>query len=282
MKRRGNGLDADSYAPLIDLAPHLADTMLEALREAGVAAYVTPTPDPDETGPRITGTDGDSLDRLYVDTAMQSAAEGILHTHLTRLRAADGDPADGPDPDSGPADPGAVDPSPRGRAEPRPADSVAGTTAERDEDAIWAEIVAGFDTVPADGETPWPEQENIDEPPAGRAQPGPADEGEDRAGLLPISRVIKPADDPEPPPPDDEGHYVPPPPPPLPSTDPITKTAWLCLVGGPLYLLVTVILGWSVPGWAAFLAVAAFIGGFVTLVLRMGDDPHDTDDGAVV
>ncbi|MGK5554301.1 hypothetical protein ACSNOI_22060, partial [Actinomadura kijaniata] len=72
------------------------------------------------------------------------------------------------------------------------------------------------------------------------------------------------------------------PPPPLPSADPLTKGAWIALVGGPLYLLLTVLLSWHVPGWAAFLAVAAFIGGFVTLVLRMGDEPRDGDDGAVI
>jgi hypothetical protein len=37
-----------------------------------------------------------------------------------------------------------------------------------------------------------------------------------------------------------------------------------------------------VPSWAAFVAVAAFIGGFVALVLRMGDEPPEDDDGAVV
>jgi len=42
-----------------------------------------------------------------------------------------------------------------------------------------------------------------------------------------------------------------------------------------------VFLRWDVPSWAAFSAVAAFIGGFVALVLRMGDEPPD-DDGAVV
>lgn len=276
MKRRGNGLDADSYAPLIDLAPQLADTMLEALREAGVAAYVTPTPEPGEDAPRTPGADGESLDRLYVDTAMQSAAEGILHTHLTRLRPPpDGDPADGADTGPGPGDLDSGDLLDRApeSAGPRAGESGGSAVAERDEDAIWAEIVAGFDTEPAAGDTPWPEQENLDEPPG---------EGEDSTGRLPTARVIKPAGDAEPLPPDDDGHYVPPPPPPLPSADPITKAAWISLVGGPLYLLVTVVMGWDVPGWAAFGAVAAFIGGFVTLVLRMGDDPRDTDDGAVV
>ncbi|REE99539.1 hypothetical protein [Thermomonospora umbrina] len=278
MKRRGNGLDADSYAPLIDLAPHLADTMLEALREAGVAAYVTPTPDPDAARPGPAGGDGDSLDRLYVDTAMQSAAEGILHTHLTRLRPADGDTApDGGD-EPGPADLDSGDLLDR---MPQRSGEHGGAVAERDEDAIWAEIVAGFDSEPAAGATPWPDQENLDDPTAGGDDVA-GDEGEDRTGRLPMARVIKPAGGPEPLPPDDDGHYVPPPPPPLPSADPITKAAWISLVGGPLYLLITVILGWDVPGWAAFAAVAAFIGGFVTLVLRMGDDPRDTDDGAIV
>ena len=44
--------------------------------------------------------------------------------------------------------------------------------------------------------------------------------------------------------------------------------------------------GWSVPGMAAFLAVAAFVTGFAVLVLRMNDPgpsgPDDGDDGAVV
>jgi hypothetical protein len=42
---------------------------------------------------------------------------------------------------------------------------------------------------------------------------------------------------------------------------------------------------WQVPGWAAFCAVAAFVGGFATLVVHMGDrPPRDSgpDDGAVV
>ncbi|RAY13104.1 hypothetical protein DPM19_21665 [Actinomadura craniellae] len=261
MNRRGNGLTADSYAPLIDLAPHLADAMLTELRQAGVAAYAAPLPDP--AGPEPSG---DPLDRLYVDTAMKATAEGILETHLTRLHDVGPWSSDGSDP------------------EPRPSEAGATSTAERDDDAIWAEIVAGYDTAPEDGATPWPEQENLDEP-----DDAPDDAPGDRTGRLPTVRVIKPVDEDqddededEPLEPDDEGHYVPPPPPPLPSGDPVSRAAWAALVGGPLYLLLTVVLGWSVPGWAAFLAVAAFIGGFVTLVLRMGDDPRDTDDGAIV
>jgi hypothetical protein len=84
--------------------------------------------------------------------------------------------------------------------------------------------------------------------------------------------------------PDD--HYVPPVPPPLPKLDPVTKGAWVALFGGPLYLLIATAVGGGVSGLAAFLSVAAFVGGFAILVLRMdnGGGPRDSgpDDGAVV
>ncbi|GAA4230200.1 hypothetical protein GCM10022254_24430 [Actinomadura meridiana] len=269
MNRRGNGLSADTYAPLVDLAPHLADAMLTALGEAGVAAYAAspsdvadpvgpPSPEPAETvGETVAG---DVLDRLYVDVDMKPAAEGILRAHLARLRdaSARGSDADRPEP-----------------AEPDAPPKETGSSTELDEDAIWAEIVAGFDSTP-DGEIPWPDEENVSEP------PDPPQEGDDRTGRLPRARVIEPADAEFPPDETEEDHYVPPAPPPLPTADPLTKGAWIALIGGPVYLLITVILDWEVPGWAAFLAVAAFIGGFVTLVLRMGDEPRDPDDGAVV
>jgi hypothetical protein len=85
---------------------------------------------------------------------------------------------------------------------------------------------------------------------------------------------------------DDDEHFVPPPPPPLPKLDPITKGAWAALFGGPGYLVVATAAGWSVPGIAAFCAVAAFVTGFAILVLRMNDPgsggPDDGDAGAVV
>lgn len=286
MNRRGNGLSADTYAPLVDLAPHLADALLAALGEAGVAAYASSPSDladlAELTEPAGEPVSGDVLDRLYVDVDMKPTAEGILRAHLARLRDASArgaDPeraetADRPDAD--------VTAAPRDTAEAGApakdaADGDPSAPAERDEDAIWAEIVAGFDSAPEGDDVPWPDEENLREP------ADPPQEGDDRTGRLPRARVIKPAEPPEAPPDaDDEGHYVPPPPPPLPSADPLTKGAWIALIGGPVYLLVTVILDWEVPGWAAFLAVAAFIGGFVTLVLRMGDEPRDPDDGAVV
>ncbi len=83
-----------------------------------------------------------------------------------------------------------------------------------------------------------------------------------------------------------DDHYIPPVPPPLPRLDPVTKGAWLALFGGPLYLLVSTATGTAISGLAAFLAVAAFVGGFVILVLRMDNgrppDSGSDDDGAVV
>jgi hypothetical protein len=84
-----------------------------------------------------------------------------------------------------------------------------------------------------------------------------------------------------------EEHFVPPPPPPLPHLDSVAKGAWTALFGGPAYLLWATLMGWTIPGWAALLAVVAFVGGFAVVVLRLGDRPSDgagpdDDDGAVL
>ncbi|MFG1611828.1 hypothetical protein [Nonomuraea wenchangensis] len=146
-------------------------------------------------------------------------------------------------------------------------------TPQSDEDEVWRQIVASFnDTAERDSaDQPWPDSENV-----------PAE---------PTRRVVKPSeeleedlDEPE----DkndegedgeEEGHYVPPPPPPLPKLDLATKLAWVALFGGPAYLLIAAMANWHMEGWALFTAVAAFIGGFVALVVRMGDGPPSNDSG---
>jgi hypothetical protein len=100
-------------------------------------------------------------------------------------------------------------------------------------------------------------------------------------------RIVRPASSvpPAAPAPPDDENFVPPVPPPLPSLDPMAKGAWVALFGGPGYLLLATMVGWAIPGWAAFLAVAAFVGGFATLVIRMGEKPprdSGPDDGAVI
>ncbi len=100
------------------------------------------------------------------------------------------------------------------------------------------------------------------------------------------ARIVRPAGDPRsysPPDEPDDERYVPAPLPPV-KLDPVAKGAWVGLIGGPAYLLVGVLLGWTISGIAAFAAIAAFVIGFVILVLRLGDGSKrdDDDDGAVV
>ncbi|MFJ3902050.1 hypothetical protein [Streptomyces sp. NPDC090025] len=77
---------------------------------------------------------------------------------------------------------------------------------------------------------------------------------------------------------DDEGHFVPPEPPPLPEADATTKFAWLGVVGGPILLLLAVLLQWDMTWWLTTLCVGGFLGGFATLFARMKHDDED-DDG---
>ncbi|MDN0194733.1 hypothetical protein [Streptomyces sp. S.PNR 29] len=84
---------------------------------------------------------------------------------------------------------------------------------------------------------------------------------------------------------DDEGHFVPPEPPPLPTADTTAKFAWLAVIGGPVLLLLAVLLGWDMTWWLATLGIGGFLGGFATLVARMKPGDEDDDDpgrGAVV
>jgi hypothetical protein len=172
------------------------------------------------------------------------------------------------------------------------------------DEAAWRDLIARFD-VAADLETakhPWPSSEDVPSTPlAGPApaDPVPADSAEppvtsDRAGLTSDaywpadrSRVIRYSADPRnySPPEEEDERYVPVPLPPPAKLDPITKAAWVAVIGGPAYLLVaSLFLNLTISPVEAFIAVAAFIGGFVTLVVKLGDRSRrdDDDDGAVL
>lgn len=156
-------------------------------------------------------------------------------------------------------------------------------TPQSDEDEVWRQIVASFnDTAELDSANqPWPDSENL---PAGPPRRVIKQSDEERPAEPEEQLTDSGADD-EATAADEEGHYVPPPPPPLPKTDATTKIAWLALFGGPAYLLLSAALSWKLQGWMLFTAVAAFIGGFVALVVRMGDGPPNDsgwDDGAVI
>jgi len=172
-----------------------------------------------------------------------------------------------------------------------------------DEDAVWRDLVARYDvSLTAEEPVPWPEREGdpatgvpgVSEVEVGRVPAAGSDAGPGthEPQVMPVPRLVRGARDsggqPLPAAADDEDddHFIPPPPPPLPKLDPMAKGAWAALFGGPGYLVVATGAGWTVPGFAAFCAVAAFVAGFAILVLRMHEPgpggPDDGDDGAVV
>jgi hypothetical protein len=80
----------------------------------------------------------------------------------------------------------------------------------------------------------------------------------------------------------DDEHYIPPPAPPLPRLAPITRWALIGILAGILALVLPLMIGLNAPAWTCAAAVAAIVGGGAVMVARMGNDPHDGDDGAVV
>ncbi|MFF4797446.1 hypothetical protein ACFY1U_03430 [Streptomyces sp. NPDC001351] len=171
-----------------------------------------------------------------------------------------------------------------------------------DEDAAWAAIVAGYGEEPKDppGTKPFksvedlallepetnddsggsrgeaPEQEKPKKPLGGSVSFAPGVGPRDYTAAEPSEDDFEE---------DDEGHFVPPEPPPLPTADTTAKFAWLGVIGGPVLLLLAVLLSWDMTWWLATLGIGGFLGGFATLVMRMKTDDEDDDDpgrGAVV
>ncbi|MEN3583633.1 hypothetical protein AAH978_05675 [Streptomyces sp. ZYX-F-203] len=170
-----------------------------------------------------------------------------------------------------------------------------------DEDAAWASIVAGYGSEPPDppGAKPFKSVEDLAllEAAPGEERPGP--EQERPASARPLGGSVAfapgvgtgPRDHSLPEPSDDdfgegdEGHFVPPEPPPLPEADVTAKFAWLGVIGGPVLLLLAVVLDWHMTWWLTTLSVGGFLGGFATLVTRLRTDDEDDEDpgrGAVV
>ncbi|MFD5281218.1 hypothetical protein [Streptomyces rubrogriseus] len=166
-----------------------------------------------------------------------------------------------------------------------------------DEDAAWASIVAGYGEEPPDppGAKPFKSVEDLAllEPEVNDEKPSADRPSSDRPlgssvafapGIGPRDHTpAEPSDDDFDA--DDEGHFVPPEPPPLPETDPTSKFAWLGVLGGPVLLLLAVVLGWDMTWWLTTLSIGGFLGGFATLVVRMRTGDEDDDDpgrGAVV
>jgi hypothetical protein len=249
MSRRDNGLPATSYIRLRDVETLVVEGLLERLRDEQIAAYVAPTPG--RRGPYgdtvLPGTPSDSV---YVDSDRREHAQAVIDSYLAEVK----------------------------------------------EELAWASIVAAFDDPSVDPVPRWPASEDVDPSPgtadssAGTVTEQRPDEGGSAGG----ARVVRPAErDPiapeampaTPAPPPDDDHFQPPVPPPIPVPDTLGRFAWAAVLGGPLFLFIAALFDLGVSGWAGFLALSAFVGGFVTLVARMKDRPPTDlgdDDGAVV
>ncbi|TCC50136.1 hypothetical protein E0H75_17815 [Kribbella capetownensis] len=233
---RDNGLTATAYTSLGGIDPLVAEPVLTALAEAGIAAYCevqseAKTPEEAEEPVHIPA----GYDVIFVDAEAVERARPVIERST--------------------------------------------------EDAEWKSLVEQFNAPSAPGhdgdETPvprWPASEDVDdkyEPlidvPAGLVIKDTPDDDEDD------EKPAKREDDPH-------DHFVPPEPPRAPRLDWISRIAWLGLIGGPLLLILAAVLDFG-TGRITTLAVVGFIGGFLTLVIRMKDrlPPDDTpDDGAVV
>ncbi|MGX1269459.1 hypothetical protein [Streptomyces phaeoluteigriseus] len=179
-----------------------------------------------------------------------------------------------------------------------------------DEEAAWAAIVEGYGDEPVDppGVKPFKSVEDlalleVETNDGGSASAAPSGAGaaaepeEEKKPAAPLGSSVsfapgvgprdyspaEPAEtdlDEE-----DEGHFVPPEPPPLPDADTTARFAWLGVIGGPILLLLAILIGWDMTWWLTTICVGGFLGGFATLVMRMKPDDEDDQDpgrGAVV
>ncbi|NEA36639.1 hypothetical protein [Streptomyces sp. SID13031] len=265
---RDNGLTASSYTSMGGIDPLIAEPVLTALAEAGIAAYCGK---PDETTPATEVPAKSSESDTESAEASSDSESAAVAEAPAPAKADEAVPARIPV--------GfdeifvAADSEERARA-------VIGRSSE---EAEWKSLVEQFNAPAAEGHdaTPvprWPASEDVDE---GSYEP---------LIDVPAGLIVGDTDEepPEEPPArraeDHHEHFVPPEPPKGPKLDWISRAAWLGLIGGPLLLIAAALLDFG-TGRITTIAVVGFIGGFLTLVIRMKDrlPPEDTpDDGAVV
>ena len=245
------GLPAAAYAPLVDVDPPLAEHVLDVLAEANLLAYAEPLVG--DTGPyRDVRAPNRPTTRVYVVRSSLPAAREVINRQLPMLRA-DFHAAAAANED---------------------AHDMTRASAEQ-VDRAWQEIISGFHAADAPER---PGIDNLDIDNSGVDNPG--------SGLS--ERLVREHTAPEQGPRDytvyedpNEDRFVPEPPPPLPRPrDRFDVAAWSGIIGGPLAMVLSFVLGWG--SWLAAVGFVAFTAGFIALVARSGSPRDDGDDGAVV
>ncbi len=269
---RDNGLPAQSWAHLADVDPWLAQVALEALRDAGVAAYAVPHPG--RAGPYLDVQLPDRpIDRLFVDVRARERAFEVLSgvqaaAREERLQDPPNDPAAGQN---------------------------GGQNGDPDVDAAFAEIVSRLDLAPSSERSTDRHGESVGHDRAASTEVDD-DVGPERGDLAdrrrsahigwddlladePTIPAAEPADLDDP-----DERFVPPPPPPVPRGTPLRRFAWAAVLGAPVVVALCTLFDYRLAGWTGLIVVLAFLTGLGTLFATLGERPDDDDPdhGAVV
>ncbi|MFF2299437.1 hypothetical protein [Arthrobacter sp. NPDC058127] len=178
----------------------------------------------------------------------------------------------------------------------RPGPDSPDQSANKDDDAVWLDLVARLESMPSSAldEAPTAEEPTSDS--GTDAGTGPDDvpgrsssrsfQDFDPLGLSKRAAAEEPASSAEPGPRDydveDENGFVPEDPPSLAGTEPLTMLAWLGAVGGPLALLFTAMFWRSAPLLAVMGILATFLASVVYLIMKLPQEKDENDDGARV
>src|SRR4051812_13435452 len=191
---RDNGLRCSTYVAIADLDPRVADALLEALRDHGIAAYAGPTPAA-SGGYMELQLPNRPIDRLYVDEMQQAKARTVIDDERPQEEL-------------------------EARPAPEPAPAAGGGDDDIDFDAAWAQLLTSLQqpgSDPPGRDSPagaWGPTRITVPYPAPREQAVADDDDED--GYAPA----------------DHEHFEPPVAPPLPRLRRVTTAAITSIVAG--------------------------------------------------
>lgn len=180
----------------------------------------------------------------------------------------------------------------------RPDPNSADQSANKDDDAVWQDLVARLEaTESGPAGAPPADSYGIQDADPRQLMPGHGKSFKDFDPLGLSTPAQQPIPDPaaartdaeapgRPPGPrdfevEDEDHtFVPEEPPSLAGTEPLVMLAWVGAVGGPLALLFTAMFWRSAPLTATLGIVAVFVASVIYLITRLPQERNEDDDGA--
>ncbi|WP_159707713.1 hypothetical protein [Arthrobacter sp. 18067] len=180
----------------------------------------------------------------------------------------------------------------------RPDPNSADQSANKDDDAVWLDLVARLEATQSSTAEEPPSSDQT-EPTPGEAGPAPRESSKTFRDFDPLGLSMPPAEaapeaaavpataeaagrplGPRDFEVEDDDAFVPEEPPSLAGTEPLTMLAWVGAVGGPVALLFTAMFWRSAPLAAILGIVAAFVASVVFLIMRLPQEKNEDDDGA--